>query len=226
MGDALCGPSNALQTFKSHTSVDRTLQQDRLVSRQAPSRGFRSQDPNAGILDPEFEAFQAGHPGALSQPDLPVFHPGQRFQQPHHGPSIVPGFAGPSQAPDWAADFQRMRISQSPLPQHFSPVPQAQNATWDGIFQRHSPGFQKASNMSPSPLAFHNRAQYGMNGGSRADTRNSSCLRKEYKRHKSNRWIWISLTTQRLSVLSMRLIKKWLCLKGNRTCTWTWKAMR
>lgn len=36
MGDALCGPSNALQNFQKHTSVDRTLQQDRLTSRQSP----------------------------------------------------------------------------------------------------------------------------------------------------------------------------------------------
>ena len=38
MSDALCGPSNALQNFQKHTSVDRTLQQDRLLSRQSPSQ--------------------------------------------------------------------------------------------------------------------------------------------------------------------------------------------
>lgn len=38
MGDALCGPSNALQNFQKHTAVDRTLQQDRLISRQSPSQ--------------------------------------------------------------------------------------------------------------------------------------------------------------------------------------------
>ena len=38
MGDALCGPSNALQNFQKHTSVDRTLQQDRLTSRQPSSQ--------------------------------------------------------------------------------------------------------------------------------------------------------------------------------------------
>lgn len=36
MADNLCGPSNALQTFQKHTSVDRTLQQDRILNRQAP----------------------------------------------------------------------------------------------------------------------------------------------------------------------------------------------
>lgn len=38
MGDALCGPSNALQNFQKHASVDRTLQQDRLTSRQPSSQ--------------------------------------------------------------------------------------------------------------------------------------------------------------------------------------------
>lgn len=34
MAEALCGPSNALQSFQTHTSVDRTLQQDRLATRE------------------------------------------------------------------------------------------------------------------------------------------------------------------------------------------------
>jgi hypothetical protein len=38
MADALCGPSNALQNFQKHTSVDRTLQQDRLVGRHSPAQ--------------------------------------------------------------------------------------------------------------------------------------------------------------------------------------------
>ena len=32
MADALCGPSNPLQTFQKQTSSDRTLQQDRIAS--------------------------------------------------------------------------------------------------------------------------------------------------------------------------------------------------
>lgn len=38
MADALCGPSNALQNFQKQTSVDRTLQQDRLVGRHSPAQ--------------------------------------------------------------------------------------------------------------------------------------------------------------------------------------------
>ena len=37
MADALCGPSNALQSFQKQASVDRTLQQDRITARQAPA---------------------------------------------------------------------------------------------------------------------------------------------------------------------------------------------
>jgi len=35
MADALCGPSNPLQTFQKQTSFDGSLQQDRLAARQA-----------------------------------------------------------------------------------------------------------------------------------------------------------------------------------------------
>lgn len=38
MADAMCGPSNPLQTFRKQTSIDRTLQQDRLRSRQSPTQ--------------------------------------------------------------------------------------------------------------------------------------------------------------------------------------------
>lgn len=38
MADALCGPSNALQSFQKHTAVDRTLQQDRLALRQSSTQ--------------------------------------------------------------------------------------------------------------------------------------------------------------------------------------------
>ena len=38
MADALCGPSNALQNFQKHSTVDRTLQQDRLTTRHSPSQ--------------------------------------------------------------------------------------------------------------------------------------------------------------------------------------------
>jgi hypothetical protein len=94
MADTACGPSNSLQQFKQQTQVDRTLQQDHLTGRQRPARGFRSADPNAGLLDPEFEAFQAG----LPPPDF------QSFQSRHQGPPpFQQAFPEPSQGPSWAA---------------------------------------------------------------------------------------------------------------------------
>lgn len=103
MADGMCGPSNALQNFQKHSTVDRTLQQDRLISRQSPSQGFRSSGPNAGLLEHEFESFQAGQ--------SPLDH---GFQQNtfHHAP---PSMQQPGPA-NWAADFQRLNLS-SPAPQ-------------------------------------------------------------------------------------------------------------
>ncbi|KAG9186943.1 hypothetical protein G6011_10051 [Alternaria panax] len=109
MTDALCGPSNALQNFQKHSTVDRTLQQDRLVGKRSPAQGFRSPPgPNVGALDSEFDAFQAGRP----VPAQDFQHFGPRFAQP------PPQFAQVPQAPDWAADFQRLNVS-SPPPQVF-----------------------------------------------------------------------------------------------------------
>lgn len=156
MADALCGPSNPLQQFKQQTSLDRTLQQDRLSSRHSPAQGFRSPDPNAGLLDPEFEAFQAGLPAS----DLPQYQP-LHPQQPHFA-------AGPSQTPSWASDFQRMAISPPPMQQQRHDVSQAgpANADWAQGFRQHiaqsAPRAQHTS--SPSPLAFQQRARYGYNG--------------------------------------------------------------
>ena len=153
MAEAVCGPSNALQQFKQQSDVDRTLQQDRLASRQHPAQGFRSPNPYAGALDPEFEAFQAGH-------SFPLQDNGLQFQRPA-------GFGGPAQgqAPSWAADFQRMHISQ-PLPmqqQHLQPAPSS--ADWAQDFRAHiAQAAPRAQNSSPSPQAFQQRARYGMNG--------------------------------------------------------------
>ncbi|KAL8653957.1 MAG: hypothetical protein Q9226_003627 [Calogaya cf. arnoldii] len=151
MADALCGPSNALQNFQKHTSVDRTLQQDRLRSRQSPLQGFRTPNPNAGILDAEFEAFKAGEPvysEAYQQHD--AWHnqlpPPQQSRVPH------------SQAIDWASDFQNLHVHDA----RASPLPSSQYRT-EAPLQRHSSGpWQQdflqqnkgsASNFQPSNLS-------------------------------------------------------------------------
>ncbi|KAM3418764.1 hypothetical protein BST61_g4737 [Cercospora zeina] len=150
MAAAECGPSNGLQRFKQHTDIDRTLQQDRLTARNHPAQGFRSANPNARLLDPEFEAFQAGV-------DLPL-HDQPPFQQPAN-------FGGPSQVPSWAADFQRMSISQPPplQQQHFHPQPSTAN--WAQGFQQHiAQSAPRQQNSSPSPQAFQQQARYGLTG--------------------------------------------------------------
>ncbi|KAG8626174.1 hypothetical protein KVT40_006575 [Elsinoe batatas] len=123
MADAYCGPSNALQSFQKHTSVDRTLQQDRLTHRRSPLQGFRSQDPNAGLLDPEFEAFQASKPGPLAFAEPPP-----QTLQSFNQRGKQPVFGGVQNVADWAADFQRLQVS-SPGPQLHQSLSPAQFAS-------------------------------------------------------------------------------------------------
>lgn len=153
MADAMCGPSNPLQQFTKQSNHDRTLQQDRLTSRHSPAQGFRSADPNAGHLDPEFEAFQAG----LSPSDLPLHHP-VPFQQP--------AFAGVSQGPLWANDFQRLEISPQPHMQHQRALrPNQVPSSWAQGFQQNiAQEAPRAQSSSPSPLVFQQRARYGLSG--------------------------------------------------------------
>ncbi|TGO20336.1 hypothetical protein BPAE_0309g00020 [Botrytis paeoniae] len=110
MADNLCGPSNALQNFQKHSNVDRTLQQDRLVGRAPSSQGFRaSPGPNAGQLDAEFAAFQAGHQSLGPSPSAQNFSP-HHFQTPP--PQSFQNFAlQHSAGQGWASDFQNMNIS-------------------------------------------------------------------------------------------------------------------
>ncbi|KAF2653898.1 hypothetical protein K491DRAFT_694313 [Lophiostoma macrostomum CBS 122681] len=140
MADALCGPSNALQNFQKHSTVDRTLQQDRLTSRQSPSQGFRSSSgPNTGVLDAEFNAFEAGHTGA------PQLH--QRFHPPP--PALGPQFAQHTHAPNWASDFQRLSLAPSypqPLQQHHPAQAPSAAASWHQDFIN-----QQASTVQASP---------------------------------------------------------------------------
>ncbi|KAF4549535.1 Hypothetical protein D9617_21g097560 [Elsinoe fawcettii] len=155
MADAYCGPSNALQNLQKHSSVDRTLQQDRLTQRTSPLEGFRSQDPNAGLLDPEFEAFQASQPGPLgfAEPPPPAF---QSFNQR----GKQPAFGGMQNGSNWASDFQRLQVS--------SPGPQMQHSPSPAQF-RSSPAVVSQS-VSPAPaqssyVPRYTQPQYGGLGG-------------------------------------------------------------
>ncbi|KAF2030135.1 hypothetical protein EK21DRAFT_112242 [Setomelanomma holmii] len=160
MADALCGPSNALQNFQKHTTVDRTLQQDRLVGRHSPSQGFRSSSGrNAGALDSEFDAFQAGRPGAIQQD---FHHPSPQFA--HHPPP--PQFAQSSQAPGWAADFQRLNISSSPVQPLQRQQPQAANAapSWHQDFLMQQGAAVQAPARQQQQNTYGAMSRYSMGG--------------------------------------------------------------
>ncbi|KAJ5323028.1 hypothetical protein N7541_006180 [Penicillium brevicompactum] len=134
MGDALCGPSNALQNFQKHTSVDRTLQQDRLTSRQSPGQGFRSQNPQEGILDPEFAAFEAN----LAGPALPDLQHPAHFAQSHHAAAHHPAAHHMGNA-SWASDFQNLQISGPSHPaqlQRPNIAPATANGGWHAEFMK------------------------------------------------------------------------------------------
>ncbi|KAH6861103.1 hypothetical protein BKA58DRAFT_443870 [Alternaria rosae] len=152
----LCGPSNALQNFQKHTTVDRTLQQDRLVGRHSPAQGFRSSPgPNVGALDNEFEAFQAGGRPLPTQNFQP-FDP--RFAQP------PPQFAQAPQAPDWAADFQRLNVS-SPPPQTLQQQrqqPASAASAWHQDFLRQQAPVAQAPALQQTP--YGSMSGYNMGG--------------------------------------------------------------
>ncbi|KAI5276543.1 hypothetical protein E4T47_00742 [Aureobasidium subglaciale] len=155
MSDALCGPSNAVQNLAKHSSVDRTLQQDRLVSRQSPSEAFRSYDPNGSSLDPEFEAFQNGG-SAFAGPSwaAPSFSHPQAQSQPSFQP-----FSPPSSAA-WTQDFQRLAIS-SPQQTQLQAAPQA----WHNHFGQHAhhsaPSHASSSHMQMPSARFQSPHVFG-----------------------------------------------------------------
>ncbi|MCJ1286235.1 hypothetical protein MMC26_005580 [Xylographa opegraphella] len=126
MAEALCGPSNPLQNIQKHTSVDRTLQQDRSVfSPPSDQQGFRSAPRlPAGHLDAEFQAFQAGHlPGGGFQEQY-------GFQQP----GLVAGSSS-QKFPGWVNDFQRLNLNHA----RSTPIPPSQ-FKHEAPLQRHTPG--------------------------------------------------------------------------------------
>ncbi|KAI5201656.1 hypothetical protein E4T39_05151 [Aureobasidium subglaciale] len=155
MSDALCGPSNAVQNLAKHSSVDRTLQQDRIVSRQSPSEGFRSYNPNVSSLDPEFEAFQNSGP-AFAGPSwaAPSFSKLQAQAQP----PFQPFSAAPSAA--WTQDFQRLAIS-SPQQTPLQTPPQA----WHNHFGQHAhhtaPSHASPSHMQMPSVRFQSPHTFG-----------------------------------------------------------------
>jgi len=153
MADGTCGPSNALQGLQKHTAADRTLQQDRLTARQSPSQGFRSSPrANAGALDPEFEAFQAGQ-ASLHRPEtnphgfIPqnLLHPYEAQQRGHPG------------SVSWVNDFQQVNTftPATPSQPHFhqrSPQQQHNSGGWHQDFtQQNQPRYSGHSQPTYAP---------------------------------------------------------------------------
>ncbi|KDB24706.1 hypothetical protein H109_03444 [Trichophyton interdigitale MR816] len=159
MADALCGPSNALQNFQKHASVDRTLQQDRVSTRQSPVQGFRSNTSTQGQLDAAFNAFEAGHPAPL-------------LDQPNNINTFLPPppqFA-PQPAADvssWATDFQNLHIAgpqlQQPLHQIKADTPTFQ-ASLAGRHHEPARGVQQTPQSSMFQGSIGYRPGMGMLG--------------------------------------------------------------
>ncbi|KAI9673787.1 MAG: hypothetical protein M1829_003905 [Trizodia sp. TS-e1964] len=97
---SLCGPANPLKAFQSHAQADQTEQRARFARQQLSPHAFRSTDAHtAGLLDEEYAAFQAG------LTSLPA--------DPFYGAERPPVFATPPPPAlnDWAAEFQRLQMS-------------------------------------------------------------------------------------------------------------------
>ncbi|KAK2626842.1 hypothetical protein QTJ16_004017 [Diplocarpon rosae] len=154
MADSMCGPSNALQNFQKHTTVDRTLQQDRLISRQSPSQGFRSSPgPSAEFLDHDFEAFQAGQP--------PLDH-GFGPQAFSHAPSNLRQQPGPA---SWASDFERLQLSNSPQVHQQSFNPQLQQRGDGGGWHQEFARQQSQNGSGVEKLIGHNSSPFRASSG-------------------------------------------------------------
>ncbi|KAF9251551.1 hypothetical protein DTO013E5_4022 [Penicillium roqueforti] len=182
MGDALCGPSNALQNFQKHTSVDRTLQQDRLTSRQSPAQGFRSQNPQEGILDPEFAAFE----GNFAGPALPnLQHPAHFGAPSHHAAVHHPAAHGAANA-SWASDFQNLQISgpAHPVAQLQRPniAPATAHGGWHSEFMTQQRGPMSQTQQTPQMHGAYQPAfapSYQMYGSSMNQMQPSQVMQTE-----------------------------------------------
>ena len=154
MADTLCGPANPLQSFQKYSQADRTLQQDRFISRQQPgAQDFRSEpSADSALLEHQFEAFQAAQlphdafEGSPHQQQPPRFHP---------SPAYVNGIGQGG----WANDFAKLQIAPQPtqdLPapslQRQLPQQLQQNTTsWHGGFAATQQPSPPVSNLSSQP---------------------------------------------------------------------------
>ncbi|RKF77005.1 putative peroxin 20 [Golovinomyces cichoracearum] len=120
MAGGMCGPSNPLQNLQKQSSIDRTLQQDRYISRQLFSNGFRlSQGPSSEVVEAEFKEFQNA--------SLPIDHALPSFEISKNISDLQH-----SQNSNWVSDFMNLNFSTSSststqqitLPPEYPPVQQ------------------------------------------------------------------------------------------------------
>ncbi|KAL8863845.1 MAG: hypothetical protein Q9174_007531, partial [Haloplaca sp. 1 TL-2023] len=159
--------------------------------------GFRTPDPNAGLLDAEFEAFQAGH-SIIDQPFVPEQHlwqnsriaPSQPFNthQQHQ------------EAPNWAFDFQNLHVHEArstPIPatqfRTKAPLHRGTTPTWHQEFQKQSSESQRnhyqQSRLGGGPfgagLSASNYNAYSNYPGSVGQQRQPDPLLQESLHHKA-----------------------------------------
>lgn len=122
---------------------------------------FRSQNSNAGTLDPEFNAFEAG----VAVPPLPdVQHPLFNQAGPH-----IRNFPQ-NENTGWASDFQKLQLSDpaysAPQPQFQIEDPRHVNLRgWQSEFMhgQHLPPAQQQESQAPSFQGNHNNSLAFMN---------------------------------------------------------------
>lgn len=125
------------------------------------TQGFRTPNPNAGILDAEYEAFVAGEP-VLEPLDPP--HAWEHRQ----APAVQLGILH-QEAPDWAMDFQNLHVDQTqvtPIPstqfRQQAPLQRSSPGPWQHDFmQNHQPQSFRSSQYQQSSLG-HATTGYAM----------------------------------------------------------------
>ncbi|KAL9034494.1 MAG: hypothetical protein Q9214_007019 [Letrouitia sp. 1 TL-2023] len=165
MAETLCGPSNPLQNLQKHASIDRTLQHNHLNSNQGTTEHFRSQSSNTGVLDTEFEAFQAGYPLIETSAHLDNAFYGSNAS--FTGASIA---SPPASSSTWASDFADSHLNRDSASlkyQSFSHNKEIlRNVSPSGWHQE----FLRQQSPVQSSWSLHSRTPFGQNDFNGPDT--------------------------------------------------------
>lgn len=164
---SLCGPSTPLQDFGKHTSVDRSLQKDRLFQQPAAANGpsnrpARMQGSNA--LSAEFTDFAGAEPAGLHATDAPMLD-FPHTQLKHEGaPGFYDGASSMSTHPDVIAPTPLAHHTPEPLHMASSSAPAS--ASWVNDFRRMhvprsaTPSSPMSSSLTESPVRFQSHRAF------------------------------------------------------------------